>query len=74
LDKPTDTDLQPYRSGLLPSMRSTLIRSIDERVGIPHPEHLIDGIYEVNLPAIFPSDPTGMAWTRTTDFPSFNQV
>ena len=71
---PTDTDLQPYCSGLLPSMRSTLIRSIDERVGVPHPENLIDGIYEANLPATFPSDPTGMAWTLTTDFPSFNQV
>ncbi len=74
LYQPTDTDLQPYRSGLLPSMRSTLIRSIDERVGIPHPENLIDGIHEANLPATFLSDPTGIAWTRTTDFPSFNQV
>lgn len=66
----TTTDLQPYLSDRYPSVRPTLVRGIDGRLGTPHLESLIDSIHEENLLVTRPSDSMHSA----TALPRLTQV
>ena len=49
--QPTNTDLQLTHSGPYSYVVYTRARGIDGRVGTSHPENLINGVYEGNIPA-----------------------
>jgi hypothetical protein len=60
----TSTDLQPYLSDRHPSVRHTLVRGINGRLGTSHLESLIGGTHEEDLPITHPLDSMDLAPPR----------